>query len=375
MMSKVTLSQAYKNWVLELKTQFRQSQLKAAIKVNSELLHFYWRLGGDILARQKNAQWGDGFLNQLSKDLVAEFPDVKGFSKRNLELVRNWRHFWQQAELDTPIAKQLVSQLPESSLRTNSIGQQLVAQLAQIPWGHNLVIVSKSQSITQAWYYVVTTLKHGWSRAVLVHQIENGLYEREGKAVTNFGQTLPKPQSDLAQQTLKDPYVFDFLTLSKAHSERDLEQSLVKHVTQFLMELGAGFAYMGKQVPIKVGERDFYLDLLFYHTRLHCHVVIELKITDFEPEHAGKLNFYIKAVDEQLRGPNDQPTIGILLCKNKDSLVAEYALSDINKPIGVSEYQLTQSLPDNLKPSLPSIEEIEAELLQDFIQDKNKDKH
>lgn len=281
---------------------------------------------------------------------MSEFPEVKGFSLRNLKYIRQWRQFYQN----------------------NEFGQQAVAQLCQIPWGHNLAIVSKTQNIEEASFYISATLENSWSRSVLVHQIETGLFQREGKAITNFANTLPAIQSDLASQSLKDPYVFDFLTLAKAHSERDLEQSLVKHVTQFLMELGAGFAYMGKQVPIKVGEREFFLDLLFYHTRLHCHVIIELKITDFEPEHAGKLNFYIKAVDEQLRQPGDEPTIGILLCKNKDSLVAEYALSDINKPIGVSEYQLTQSLPDSLKPNLPSIEEIEAELLSDLTKNLNK---
>ncbi|WP_231714634.1 DUF1016 domain-containing protein [Desulfonema ishimotonii] len=196
----------------------------------------------------------------------------------------------------------------------------------------------------------------------MVHQIENGLYKREGKAITNFSKALPSPQSDLAQQILKDPYNFDFLALTEDFNERELEKGLLRHITKFLLELGAGFAYMGQQVPLRVGERDFFLDLLFYHTRLHCYVVIELKTGDFEPEHAGKLNFYIKAVDEQFRKKGDEPTIGILLCKNRDKLVAEYALSDIHKPIGVSEYQLTQSLPENLKSSLPSIEEIEAVL-------------
>jgi predicted nuclease of restriction endonuclease-like (RecB) superfamily len=198
--------------------------------------------------------------------------------------------------------------------------------------------------------------------------METGLYHREGKAISNFIETLPAPQSDLAQQTLKDPYVFDFMALSAGFNERDLENKLVEHITHFLLELGAGFAYLGKQVPVQVGEREFFIDLLFYHTRLHCYVVVELKTVDFEPEHAGKLNFYIKAVDEQLRQKGDEPTIGILLCKGRDRLVAEYALSDIHKPIGVSEYQLTQSLPENLKSSLPSIEEIEAELAGGFGQ-------
>lgn len=331
----------YQTWIASLKLSFRQTQLKAAVRVNSELLSFYWRLGGEILEKQQNTNWGDGFMQQLSYDLMAEFPEIKGFSKRNLELIRQWYVFWHQA--------------PE-------IAKQLVSQLVSIPWGHNLKIVSQCQSIAEARYYVENTLQHGWSRAVLVHQIESGLWQRDGKAITNFEQTLPDVQSDLAQQTLKDPYVFDFLTLSKQHNERELENALTQHITQFLLELGAGFAYMGKQVSVQVGEREFFLDLLFYHARLHCYVIVELKTGDFEPEHAGKLNFYIKAVDEQLRKPGDHPTIGILLCKQRDKLVAEYALSDINKPIGVSEYQLTQSLPEAFKSSLPSIEEIEAEL-------------
>ena len=206
------------------------------------------------------------------------------------------------------------------------------------------------------------TIAHGWSRSVLTHQIESGLWEREGKALTNFTKALPSPQSDLATQTLKDPYVFDFLTLTKNHNERELETGLVEHITHFLLELGAGFAYIGRQVPLQVGERDFFVDLLFYHTRLHCYIVVELKTVDFEPEHAGKLNFYLKAVDEQLRQEGDHASIGILLCKNRDKTVVEYALSDVHKPIGVSEYQLTQSLPEHLKSSLPSIEELEAEL-------------
>ena len=222
--------------------------------------------------------------------------------------------------------------------------------------------MSKSKNKEEALYYINNTISHGWSRNVLIHQIESGLWEREGKAITNFSTSLPAPQSDLAQQTLKDPYKFDFLSLGKDYDERKLEQKLIEHITQFLLELGAGFAYIGRQVTFQVGDRDFFIDLLFYHTRLHCYMVVELKTGEFEPEHAGKLNFYIKTVDTQLRQAVDGPTIGLLLCKTRDKTVAEYALSDIQKPIGVSEYQLTQSLPDELKTSLPSIEVIEAEL-------------
>lgn len=327
----------YKQWLTELKQRVLQSQLKAAVKVNSELLELYWQLGADIVERQKTATWGDKLLAQLSKDLMATFPDMKGFSVRNLKYIRQWQQFY----------------------AGNAIGQQLVAQLVQIPWGHNIQIIAKCQSMEEAVYYVQSTLEHGWSRNVLVHQIDSGLWQREGAALHNFKRTLPTTQSDLAMQTLKDPYIFDFLNLSKQHSERELEQGLIDHITQFLLELGAGFAYMGRQYPIKVGERDFYIDLLFYHARLHCYVVIELKLGEFEPEHAGKLNFYIKAIDEQLCKQGDAPTIGILLCKTKDKVVAEYALSDINKPMGISEYKLTQSLPEALQSSLPSVAELE----------------
>lgn len=359
--SNILDSADYKNWLNQLKLTFQQQQLKAAVSVNTALLEFYWELGQDIVEKQQNSQWGDGFLTQLSKDLSKAFPDVKGFSKRNLELIRKWYQYWQiesgnsnEADDNTLIAKQPVSQLAP------------VAQLVSIPWGHNLVIISKSNSKDEALYYVAATLKHGWSRSVLIHQIESGLYNRDGTAISNFENTLPALQSDLAQQSLKDPYMFDFLTLTQNYNERELENSLVDHITQFLLELGSGFAYMGKQVQIAVGNQDFYLDLLFYHTQLHCYVVIELKATEFTPEHAGKLNFYLNAVDAQLKKEGDQPTIGILLCKSKNKLIAEYALKGIDSPIGVSEYQLTQALPDNLKPSLPSIEEIEEELSKEL---------
>ena len=330
----------YRQWLGELKTRFRQVQLKAAVAVNTAMLQFYWELGADMVAKQTQFAWGSGFLTQLSADLMREFPDVKGFSVRNLKYIRQWHEFW----LDAPI------------------GQQPVSQILSIPWGHNLAILAKCKQHGEALYYAQATQTFGWSRSVLVHQIESDLWQREGKAITNFVQTLPDPQSDLATQILKDPYKFDFLSLSKEHAERELETDLIAHITQFLLELGAGFAYIGRQVPLQVGEREFFLDLLFYHTRLHCHVVVELKTVDFEPGFAGKLNFYIKAVDEQLRGEGDQPTIGLLLCKSKDRLVAEYALSDIQKPMDLSTYTLNHTLPEAQRDKLPSIEAIEREL-------------
>jgi len=364
----------YRDWLKGLKQRVRQAQLKAAVQVNSALLMFYWELGADIVERQKSAKWGSGFLKQLSQDLMAEFPVMKGFSLNNLQYIRRWHLFYSEAlvncgtacaaisqqgafELEEPSAPQKTAQpVPESNW------PQAVANLIQIPWGHNRAIISKCANTEEAFYYVGKTIENNWSRSVLVHQIESGLFQREGQSITNFAETLPAPQSGLAQQLLKDPYSFDFLALTEDYNERELEKALTEHITKFLLELGAGFAFVGRQKVLQVGDRDFFLDLLFYHTNLHCYVVVELKMDGFEPEYAGKLNFYLKAVDEQLRGERDEATIGILLCKSHDRIVVEYALSDIHKPIGVSKYELTRSLPEDLKPSLPSIEELEAEL-------------
>lgn len=339
----------YNNWLATVKAKIRQVQLKAAVAVNRELLLFYWELGADIVEKQKNSNWGDGFLKTLSKDLMSEFPEMKGFSLTNLKLIRQWYRFYSTSIL---IGQQPVDQIDSSQ----------ISQIFNIPWGHNTAIISKCKNLDEALFYVNSTVTHNWSRNVLVHQVESNLYQREGKAISNFSKTLPNPQSDLAQQLIKDPYVFDFLTLSNDYNERELELGLIEQITKFLLELGSGFAYLGRQVPLKIGEREFYLDLLFYHVRLHCYVVVELKTSDFEPEYAGKLNFYLKAVDELIKSDKDEATIGLLLCKSRDKLVAEYALSDVHKPIGISEYQLTQSLPDNLRGSLPTIEELEEEL-------------
>jgi len=328
----------YRVFIQDIKQRIHGAQIKAASAVNRELLQLYWDLAERIVAKQREAAWGDGFLARASRDLQDEFPGVKGFSERNLKYMRQWYLFW---ATDT------------------TIGQQLVAQ---IPWGHNLLIVSKARSIDEAAFYVRQTLRHNWSRAVLTHQIESGLYLREGQAVTNFSTTLPAPQSDLARQTLKDPYVFDFLSLRERHDEKELENGLIEHVEKFLLELGVGFAFVGRQYPLHVGADDFYLDLLFYHLKLRCFVVIELKRGKFKPEHAGKVNFYCNVVDDKLRHEHDQPTIGLILCQDKNQLLAEYALKGIDKPIGISEYLITRTLPEELKSSLPSIEEIEAEL-------------
>ena len=328
----------YLAFIQDIKQRIQGAQIKASVAVNQALLHLYWELAERIVAKQQDSAWGDGFLLQMSRDLQAEFPEIKGFSLRNLKYMRQWFQFWSAEP---------------------AIGQQLVAQ---IPWGHNLVIISKIKTIDQALFYVQKTIQNNWSRVVLTHQIESGLHLREGKAITNFQTTLPAPHSDLARQMLKDPYHFDFLMLRERHDEQELENALIEHITRFLLELGAGFSYLGRQYKLEVDGDEFFLDLLFYHVRLHCYVVVELKTVKFKPEFAGKLNFYISAVDEILKAEQDHPTIGILICKSKKDTVVEYALRNINKPIGVSEYTITQNLPEELKSSLPSIEEIEAEL-------------
>ena len=350
MSSEVTIHTAEcRQWLGELKTRFRQVQLKAAVAVNTAMLQFYWDLGADIVVKQTQFAWGDGFMKQLSADLMREFPEARGFSVRNLKYIRQWHEYWVDA---APIGQQPVAPL----------AQQPVSQILSIPWGHNLAILAKCKQHDEALYYAQATQTYGWSRSVLVHQIESGLWQREGKAITNFEQTLPATQSDLARQMLKDPYTFDFLSLTKEHTERELETDLIAHITQFLLELGAGFAFVGRQVLLDVGGDEFFIDLLFYHLKLRCYVVIELKGGKFKPEHLGQLGFYMTAVDRQIKHEQDNPTIGLLLCKSKDRLVAEYALSDIQKPMGLATYTLSHTLPEALRDKLPSIEAIEREL-------------
>ena len=344
---RLAVDAIYVAFIKDVKQRIQSAQIKAAVRVNHEMLLLYWDLGERIVSEQKKSNWGDGFLEQLSKDLRAEFPKMKGFSLRNLKYMRQWFQFW------TAIGQQVVAQLEPQFMR------QLVAK---IPWGHNIFIINKIQDGNEALFYVQKTLENNWSRAVLTHQIENGLYQREGKAITNFEQTLPTPQSDLAEQMLKDPYCFDFLTLREKYDEKELEDTLSRHLSRFLLELGSGFSFLGRQYKLNIDGEEYFMDMLFYHVQLHCYVVIELKTVKFKPEFAGKLNFYISATDDLLKTEMDSPTIGILICKSKNDTVVEYTLKDINKPIGVSEYVITQSLPDELKSSLPSIEELEAEL-------------
>lgn len=345
-MAKLIKNNDYNLWITTVKRQVYRTQIKASVSVNTALLSFYWELGSQIVDKEKDVHWGDGFLQQVAKDLSTEFSDIKGFSYRNIRSIKQWYLFWQQA----------VAKLEFEDW------QQLVANLTQIPWGHNLVIISKCKDLEEAVYYVNNTRENGISRSVLIHQVETKLYQREDKAVTNFSETLTPIQSDLAREITKDPYNFDFLTLTKKYQEKELEQALTDNITNFLLELGAGFSFVGRQYSLKVAGKDFKIDLLFYHIKLRCYVVIELKTVDFKPEFAGKLNFYTSAIDGEIKGKDDNTTIGILICKSKNDLVVEYALKDMKKPIGVSEYELTNSLPKNLKSSLPSLEEIEQEI-------------
>ncbi|HRP02204.1 MAG TPA: PDDEXK nuclease domain-containing protein, partial [Candidatus Kapabacteria bacterium] len=352
-------NQEYKNWIQELKLKVRSAQIKAAIAVNKELILFYWELGSMISQKIRQSNWGDKILENVSKDLKEAFPEMSGFSERNLKYCKFFYEFYSES-----IGQQLVALLPEKLM----FRQQLVAQ---IPWGHNILIFTKLKRLDEALFYIQKTIENNWSRDVLGLQIKSNLFNRQGKTISNFKNTLPEPFSDLAQQTLKDPYVFDFLQLTEGYKEKDIENQLVNHIKQFLLELGKGFAFVGQQYHIEIAEKDYYIDLLFYHIKLKCYVVIELKNTAFVPEYAGKLNFYLSAIDSLVKENDDKPTIGILLCREKNNIEAEFSLRDIHKPMGVSEFELTHILPENLKSALPTIEELENKLLNGGFENLN----
>lgn len=327
----------YADWLTDLKSRIHSAQQRASLAVNRELVLLYWQIGRDILERQAREGWGARVIDRLAHDLRAAFPEMKGFSSRNLKYMRAFAGAWPD--------EQFVQEV-----------------LAQLPWYHQLALLDKLDDPGIRRWYANSAITHAWSRNVLVMQIEARAHVRTGQAVTNFEQRLPAPQSDLARESLKDPYRFDFLGLGREAQERDIERGLVDHISRFLLELGAGFAYVGRQVHLDVGGEDFYLDLLFYHLKLRCYVVVELKAGDLRPEHVGQLNFYLAAVDEQMRAPQDAPTIGLLLCKGRNKVVAEYALRNTVAPIGVAQYELATALTKNLQGGLPSIEQIEREL-------------
>jgi len=370
----------FKQWLVDLKVRIRQSQVKAAIKVNAELLHLYWDLGHDIVIRQMDSVWGSGFFTKLSKELRSEFPDMKGFSERNLYNIKQFYLFYNQdntilhqvgAKLEDVNSHQAGAKKKITEKNENIIRQEIDGELAdhpifQIPWRHHVEIISKSKSVHEALFYVQKTIENGWSRAVLMNFIDADLYNSQGKAINNFDRLLPDIHSDLVKETLKDPYNFDFLTLTENFKEKELEDALVANITKFLLELGHGFAYMGRQYPIRVGNKDRNIDLLFYHLELRCYVVVELKAGEFEPEHTGKLGYYISAVNNQMKKDADNPTIGLLICKTKDNIEAQYSLESSSQPIGISEYTFSKLLPEGFKSSLPSIEEIERELNQEI---------
>ena len=327
----------YADWLTSLKAHISGARQQATLAVNQALVRLYHHIGAEILERQTRQGWGAKVIDRLAGDLRVAFPEMKGFSSSSLKYMR------------------FFAQMCPSC----SIGQQPADQL---PWFHLVTLLTKVSTDSEREWYATQVLQQGWSRPTLVAHIKNQLHLRQGVAITNFDRHLPTPHAQLAIEALKDPYLFDFLGLGDEALERDIENALIRHITRFLLELGAGFAFVGGQFRLEVDGDEFFIDLLFYHTRLKCYVVVELKGTAFKPEHAGQLNFYLAAVDAQVKAPDDKPTIGLLLCKTKNRLVAEYALSGINKPIGVAEYQLVRSLPEPLDSNLPSIEEIEAEL-------------
>ena len=330
----------YQAFLRSIKTRVQQAQLRAVVAVNKELILLYWYIGKEILARQEKEGWGTQVIDRLSADLHAAFPQMKGFSIRNLKYMRSFAETYPK--------------------------QQFVQEvLAQITWYHHITLLEKVKDEQERLWYIQQAIEHGWSRNVLAHHIDTQLFHRKGNAVTNFKTTLPALDSDLATDVLKDPYVFDFITTSDENKERHLQQALLANIRRFLLELGVGFTFVGSNYHIVVGNEEFYIDLLFYHIRLRCYIVIELKAGNFKPEYVGKLNFYMTAIDRQVKEPEDKKTIGIILCKTKNKVTAEYALSNIQNPMGVATYQTTETLPEDLKGKLPDIKELEAHLLEE----------
>ena len=355
MIKKTTVTSHYALFLEQLKKRVQQAQLKASLAVNSELIQLYWDIGKSIVEKQEKEGWRAQIIEKLSKDLQNAFPGMQGFSRTNIFRMRTFY-------------------LAYNDRVPQAVGLENVLPIVNIPWGHNILLIEKIKDFQERLWYAQQTIKHGLSRAALEDWITSKAYKRHGKAITNFKQQLPEPQSYLAQEVLKDPYNFDFLTLTAGYRELELEQGLINHIQKLLLELGKGFAFIGRQYHLEIAGDDYYLDLLFYHLHLRCYCVVELKTTDFKPEYAGKLNFYLSAVDDQLKQPTDNPSIGILLCKSKNQLKVEYALRDVKKPIGVAEYvtKLTEKLPKKLESSLPTLEDIEAEFRSDTKKIKTK---
>lgn len=353
----------YSNLLNDIKARIRQAQIKATLSANSEMLYLYWDIGQMIHNKQQVEGWGTKVISRLSNDLLNDLPEEKGFSERNIK--RMLRFYREYPSLFQKVP-QAVAQLPED---INNVDIQ--GLITQVPWSHNFILLEKIKELPIRFWYMQQIIENGWGRDTLTSQIKNKYHKRQGNTINNFVNRLPSPLSELAHQVLKDPYIFDFMTLEEPFHERELEIGLVKHIEKFLLELGQGFAFVGRQYPLSVGEDDFFLDLLFYHLKLRCFIVVELKRGKFKPEYAGKMNFYCSVVDDTLRHETDQPTIGLILCQTKNNILAEYTLRDIHKPIGVADYEFTRALPEKLASSLPSIEQIEEKLQHELEDNEN----
>ena len=358
-LAKGEFGNSYKQWIFEVSNRFRTSQIKASIKVNDEMLRFYWLLGKDIEMMKANVSWGSHVYQKISKDLVEELPEIKSFSPRNLQYMNQFYRLYSNIE----ITHQLDAQIFKKEI-TPQVGAQIDKNIIfMIPWGHHKVIMDKCKDNQQkALFFVQKTLENSWSRAVLLNFLDTQLFERQGKAVTNFELTLPSAQSDLAQEITKDPYNFDFISLTQNYNEKELKDALMDNIVDFLLELGSGFAFVGREYRIEIGNTENYIDMLFYNIRLHCYVVVEVKVTAFEPAFTGQLGTYVVAVNHTLKSDMDAPTLGLLVCKSKDNVQAKYAIESSSQPLGISEYELSNLIPDDYKGTLPTIEEIEAEL-------------
>lgn len=362
---------SYQQWISVLKDRYGSSQLRVSVSVNREMLAFYWILGRDIVSMDAENRYGKGFYHNLSADLRKAIPNAKGFSSRNLRYMKSFYLLYSNA---TDFLQQPVAKLESEAVRQtgaifseradgNNVVQSAIDEIFQVPWGHHILIMNKcGNDKMQALFFVHKTVENGWSRAMLMNFLDTDLYNRQGKAINNFIRALPHPQSDLARELTRDPYNFDFITIAENYHEKELKDALMNNVTAFLMEMGGGFGLMGKEYRLKIGNTEQFLDLLFYNTKLHCYYVVEIKTRDFKPEDMGQLSAYIAAVDGMIKSEVDNRTVGLLICKTKDNVLAQYAVNNINAPIGISEYQLSNLLPEDFKGALPTIEEIEAEL-------------
>ena len=348
----VEVDAQYREWISEVSKRFHQSQIKAAVKVNDEMLRFYWQLGKELHDRKDKFSYGQSFYKTISRDLRRELPDVKSFSETNLRYMQKFAELYSE-----------VSNLPQLG---EDFRSEEIEPLFAIPWGHHKIIIDKCNgNPKKALFFVNQVIQNNWSRAVLLNFLDTDLYERQGKAITNFNLTLPAMQSDLAQEITKDPYKFDFITLTQSYNEKELKDALMDNIQKFLLELGNGFAFVGREYRIEIGSTENFIDMLFYHIRLHCYVVVEVKVTEFESSYAGQLGTYVVAVNHQLKTEKDEPTLGLLVCKSKNDIKAQYALEASSQPLGVSAYELSKLIPENFKGSLPSIDEIESELRKD----------